>query len=99
MSRTRNSETTVDKQGEDVEKFATKVFRWVRQVNHHAKRGGTLLPVDVQVAVELSQYFTGSDQGGRAFPSSAASARRPSAAGATSGLRRGRSTGAGPMDI
>ena len=70
MSRTRNSETTVDKQGEDVEKFATKVFRWVlRQVNHHAKRGGTLLPVDVQVAVELSQYFTERDQGGKAFPS------------------------------
>ena len=69
MSRTGDIETTVDKQGEDVGKFATKVFHWVRQVNHHAKRGGTLLPVDVQVAVELSQYFTERDQRGRAFPS------------------------------
>ena len=43
--------------------FAARTFAWLRQINR-----GKYLAIDVKVAVELTEYFTEKDQGGRAYP-------------------------------
>jgi hypothetical protein len=45
--------------------FTAQQFRWLRQINHDPE----LEPVDVCVALQLTQNFNEDDQDGRAFPS------------------------------
>jgi Helix-turn-helix domain len=44
--------------------FTRQTFAWLRQINR-----GAYPPVDLKVALELTEYFNEKDQGGRAFPS------------------------------